>query len=690
MNKDYSNTSSSIYDDDIDFMGYRNQISNPRDRYRQDAERMATRQKLYRTPSPKPKKKTALFSNEESPSFQDDVYLPYVTPPTPFEKSTQEKGFFEDETPTNPYAQSLWYTSRGNKGTEVDKYGKVTTEMQSPQFLEAVPVLVEPNGERKELLPSLMLKKDFGDPSSLDVNAINVERNSNTKFNRVKSSYAVLSDPTPVFETFRDLRLSDSNELHSIENSILKPLNNPPPFEFISIQSQIVKKLKRIYLISLEFQNYIKQSNLLLNSKVKMYLFSNVETLLLLHHKFLSAILNRDGKIDIEELIFDNLQRLYHVYPSYLSCIKLRNHFTKLIIQNPKFNAFVLRLFTQLEQQDAGSTLTSSDAQSRLLDSQSEFYNLMISPTDDFRNLLKYLDEYIGPSSPRISVLIQKFFACWDEVANTKANTAYKSNENESIFAIDEYEPLYLEIPSQWKLEHKMNWKEISNCGAEKQLAYYLRHEIKQEYHQYQKLIKHIKLQIDQISKLAICGHYIADKFTTIDVSLPKNGQFGDKYNLHLENIDQKNKKIYQLVESFTIFLASERFSVTEELVKDITKFAKHIFNSDEELSSSRYSSVVDQIYQIHQFKILFKQQIYMILMKFLQFFKQYLHIVIASPNSVQPPSTSSILDSFHRRIRDLGTQVNIGIGNNEKGPWLNEELARACARDRLVRRFFT
>ena len=701
MNAGYFNTSSSLYEEDIDFMNYHSQS----DRKRRDIEREATMQKLYRTPSPTLKVKKAIHSSGESVGFQDDVYLPYVTPPTPFEKSTQNKSYFSTGPPANPYAQSLWYTSRGNRGDEVDKYGKVTTKLPTSQMAEPIPVLVDSSGKRKELLPSLMLKKHLRNMSSSETNKINIERNSNTTFNRIKSSHAILSDPTPTSGKFNDLGPFDyaesEDEIDALDESILKPLNNPPPFEFISIESQIVKRLKQIYQVSLEFQKYIEQSEILLNNKVKMYLFSNIETLLLIHHKFLDSILNRDAKVDIEELIFDYLQRLYHVYPSYIHCMKLRNHFTKLIIQNQRFKPFVTRQFSTSTHNE-----TWSDDQPEYPDllhsSQIEFYSLITSPSNDFKSLLSYLDAYISLSSPRISVLIEKFNSCFKEMAynsnygepenNGGQHSQYNRSIDGNLTGIGEYEPLYLEIPSQWKLEHKLNWKEMSNHRTERQLAYYLRHEIKEEFQQYQKLIKLIKMQIDQISKMSICNHYIADKFTAIDASLPKNGQVGDKYTLHLESIDHQNLQIYRLVESFTIFLANERFSLTELMVKEVAKVAKHIFNNDDiqhDEQSSKYNSVVDQIYEIYQFRTLFQEQMYLILVRFISFFQEYVRIMV-SDDIIQPPSASSIIDSFQRRIRGLGAQINIGMGNSDNGPWLNEELGRACARDRIIRRFFT
>lgn len=662
MSSKYYDTSSSVYPDDLHLKNSSQRIGNYFNKFQTPLRNSLSEE-------------ASLF---DSTGFNDDVYRPYITPPTPFEKSTQNH-FESDKNPANPYAQSLWYTFRGNDGNEIEKYNIAATQTH-----ETKPVLVKNNGERMELLPSLMLKTKFQENDIKYKDRVQVQRSSNTQYTRIKSSYAVLSDPTPISENFTNLEQRYSTDDYADLNDMdmLKPLNNPPPYEFITIETALVKKLKLIFALSIKFKSFIEENNILLNSKVTLYLFSNIKTLLLIHFNFLNLILDvGKNKADIEEIIFDHLQRLYHVYPSYLKSTRLRNYFTKLIIQNSKFKTFVIhrnnKILEAYDSQDTKKTDIKLDLYfTNEFEGEEGFYKLITTPVEDFKKILVYLKEYIGRSSPRIDVLIEKFDQHFGEVSLSD-NLSFNKDELNTINIGNISEPLYLEIPSTWKNEHKLGWKEIASLNAERQMAYYLRSEMKKEYESFQKVSKLMKNQSDQISKISIYNNYIAKKFIQIDTELPNGGLAGNKYIEHLLDVDEQNKEVYLLVESFIEFLNDESFQTTDQLMKKFCKIAKVIFNNTEIPTSN----VVDLIFDINKFRLLFKERLVLLTMKFESFFRKYVEIM-GPTNELEVFNTIEILNHYKDRVKQ--TESNI---KNNKG--FSEELSRVCAHDRLVRRFF-
>ncbi|GMM45430.1 hypothetical protein DAPK24_020050 [Pichia kluyveri] len=660
----YHDTSSSVYPEDI-YSAKNNQNSY-------------NYLKKLRTPPRKTQAdETSLFDSSE---LHDDVYKPYITPPTPFEKSTQDH-FGSDNGPSNPYAQSLWYTFRGNDGNEIDKYKKLATETQ-----ETKPVLVDKNGDRKELLPSLMLKTKWLENDENKIKEkVDIQRNSNNQYNRIQSSYAILDNSTPISDFFQSYAQgSDDEYIDSVDENILRPLNNPPPYDFISIETNLVKKLKLIFELSLKFKSFVEENKILLNSKVTLYLFSNIKTLLLIHFNFLDIILDiRNNKYDIEETIFDHLQRLHHVYPSYLESSKLRNRFTRLIIQNPKFKTFVINRNSRISEENPNEkkTLDIDEYFVNEFEGEEGFYKLITSLSKDFRKLLLYLKDYIGKSSPRIDVLIDKLDEYFEQNEVTEPNKAYNSKNLENScndnIAIDESnEPLYLEIPQHWRTEHKLSWKEISGLNIERQMAYYLRSEMKKDYENYAKVSKLIKNQTDQISKLSIYNNYIAKKFIQIDTELPRGGLVGNKYIENLLDVDEQNKKVYKLVESLVEFSNDVSFQITDELIKKFCKLAKMIFTGTDLLSNT-----ADLLFDINKFRLLFKERALLLIIKFETFFMEYIEIVGPSDGIVNYDS-NDIVASFKRRVNET-------TSDNEHSMKINEEVNRVWAYDRLVKRFF-
>jgi hypothetical protein len=609
--------------------------------YPNDKEKKIQYNQTFRTPSPTSQTNRKSFLMGSSSTYIDDVYRPYITPPTPFEKTTQELD--SKIAAVNPYAQSLWYSFRGNDGSEIEKYKKV------PVAAVPEPIKIK----RSQLLPSLMAKKEI--VSAVETNYHNYDSHGDNDYylheydDRVSSlqiiqnyDYEVRNEPT-------------EKKVNTIEEELLKPLNYPPPYEFITIQSTMVKKLACLLEISFNFKVYIDEHKILMNSKVRLYLFSNIKTLLIIHQKFFDAIVNNTTQIDIEELIYDHLQRLYHVYPSYLSSMPLRNHFTKRIINNNKFEKFL--------------GIESNNHQMK-----QEFYDLIISPSKDFHRLLIFLNSYIGGSSPRIKVAIDKFLK-------------YYENPIEDGLQFEADEPLYLDVPNLWKNEHKSNWKEIFSFNSERQIAYYLRFELKNQFQQYCTVIKFIKFQIDQISKISITNNYIAKGFIKLQINLPKSNYVRNiDYSKNLAHVDSENEKIYDLLKAFTIFIGDESFKEIECMICRANKICKGIIHQNNQADEGE-SYTVDKIFEVYQFKKLFEERFYLIFVKFVSFFKSYLEVIdYVHKNNNCFEDTSGIVESFRRQ--QLQQRQCVYQEETQLAEY-NKELARACTKGKIMKRFY-
>lgn len=602
MSSGFYDTSSSVYADDF--------LNRDRDR-----DRDAFYKTVYKTPSPMISP-TGSWTSESDNGFRDDVYKPYVTPPSPFESSTQQKT--TRIKPANPYAQSLWYTFRGNDGSEIDKYKKATIETT--------------------LLPSLMEKRNsLSSPSLSQSNKENIKptvlNGNSVKSNWSSWSYKPKKEKSPIME--------DSDD------QILKPLNNPPPYELISIESTITKKLKILLNLSIKFNEFIEENSILANSKIKLSLFSNIETLLLIHEKFLDAILNRDSKIDLEEMIYDHLQRLIHVYPSYLNSSMMRNYFAKSISEISKFKPFIIANYEEIG---------------------SEFKDLIISPSEDFKKMLIYLDNYMGKSSPRIKVLISKFLKYYEE----SINVPFEAND----------EPLFLDIPNNWKINHKINWKEISSMHIEKQIAYYLRWEIKKQYQRYCKMMKYIRYQIKQVSKLAISNNDITKNLIKFQINLPDGEYIGDKYKDILKRVEHENKQISNILEKFNDFINNDKLKNIDNLIVDTLVNIKRISNCDH--IADKY--FVDRVFNIHQLKVLFEGSLIIVFSKYIEFIRSYLAIM-DKPDLKCDYNINEVIRGFQKKRENQ--MVNVQREEAHFAVY-NEELGRVVAKGRLMRRFFS
>ena len=602
MHSRYYDTSSSIYPDDRRTQFYNN---------------------LYKTPSPLSPNGNNWSSSSED--FSDDVYRPYVTPPSPFEKSTQYSS--NKVAAVNPYAQSLWYSFRGNDGSEIEKYKKVTTE---------------------KLMPSLMEKS----PEKVQLEAGKVSGKHSMGSIRSQS------------RSQREQRFTAT----SSDEQILEPLNNPPPYELISMQSIIVKKLKLLLEISNKFDKFVDEKNVLINSKIKLFLFSNIKTLLIIHHKFLDTILNRDGKIDLEELLYDHLQRLYHVYPSYLCYNMIRAEFVKRITDTPRFNPFV----KSSESLQTGDYFFSSDNDSHCA-KEEKFQKLLVSPSVDFERFLRYLDDYIGKSSPRIGVLICKFLGHYE-------------NLQQNCLDVDTNEPLYLEIPQEWKISHKMNWKEISGMTIDRQLVHYLRWQIKSQYQRYCKIMRLIRCQIDQISKISVLNNHISKGFVRLRSDLPHAVRnMGSKYQQHLKKVNVENKRIYCIVEEFSRFINSESLKSADQVMVNVLTGIKKLNGQGDQTNGN---CSVEKVFRVHQLKVLFEESMYLVFAKFVVFVRRYLQIKEESfaGSGVPVVRVESIVSGFKRSRQQQQESVQ---QQDAQLAVYNQDLGHACAKGRLMRRFF-
>lgn len=613
----------------------------------------------FTTPSPRsPINQDSIFNTALTPKFgfKDDVYKPYITPPTPFEESTKQQSEIDIDS-ANPYAQSLWYTFRGTDGAEeIGRYKKVKPVGVIARVPEPIKI------KRSELLPSMMAKKE---------EVVVVDHDGET-------------DSLQIIEKY-DYDAVEREE----EEKILKPLNNPPPFEFISIQSKLVKKLTCLLEISSNFKKYNDEHKILLNSKVRLYLFSNIKTLLILHMNFFNSIIDRDEGTDIEILVHDHLQRLYHVYPSYLNTMMLRNHFTALVVDNERFRAFL-----------GGGE-----------DMKEEFSELVMSPSKDFHKLLIYLDSYMGGSSPRIKVLIGKFLKHFNDP------NGGGGGEN-GVFMLEE--PLFLEVPKSWKVEHPKKWKEVQHFNTQGQLSYFLKSQLLEEFEKYVKIINIIKLQIEQISNISIVNNYIIKKFMKVQNELPLSSELGhENYGNRLVYVDKQNKEIYELLRAFTYFISDESFKETERMVNRACKICKRVIKGEDEVvmmgggedeedgggegemvgdddgdGVEGYDDgyIGDKIFEVYEFKRLFEERLFLIFLKFIRFFESYIRVMKTKNGMGKGKVTDdveedfrTIINSFERKRGVLGG-ADVGEAQLEQ---YNQEIGRAFAKGKLKKRFF-
>lgn len=411
--------------------------------------------------------------------------------------------------------------------------------------------------------------------------------------------------------------------------------------------------MKILINLSIKFDIYIKINHIIINSNIKLSLFSNIKTLLLIHNKFLDTILNRDNRNDLEEIIYDYLQRLYHVYPSYLKSLNSRKYFAESFNKISKFKSFLIENSLEI--------------------GNNEFYNLIISPSEDFKNLLEYLDDYIGESSPRIRVLISKFLTCYKDSLYVNQSICDKI--------------LYLEISQQWKLNNKINWKEISNMNIEKQMVYYLKWELKSQYRKYCKIMKYIRYQIEQVSKIAISNINIFKIFVKIQNDLP-NGEFieNNKYDKHLKLVENENKQLYNLIQEFNNFINNETLKNIDFIIVNSIGIIKKIINCDH--VDNKY--FIDQLFRIHQLKIFFEESMYLVFNRYLNFIESYIAIMenkIESYNEGGILSNDQIIQEFQDKRMKQKQSAKLEEAHFAV---YNDELERVCAKGRLVRRFFT
>lgn len=548
----------------------------------------------------------------------DSVYRPYVTPPTPFEKTTHN---LEVNSDSNPYAQSMWWTTRGNTGDEIKKYkGKLEDKQQTNSPKESQESK-EALKEAHDTLWKLLHECDHSIDSMHESNVHTVKK-PNVEVGKGAKSYkrSLLPSLMAKVETIDDSNYGDyfgyDNDKHQKHESIiddglsmeiiqsyinekpcddklLKQLKSPLPYECIKIQSTLVKKLKCLAEISVTFDKYAEDESIVVNSKVKLHIFSNIKTLLIIHYNFFESMISKNYT-DTEEMVYDHLQRLYHVYPSYFSSMEIRKHFTHLILDNKMFGGFL------------------GDV------TREEFIALVLSPADDFIKLLEFLDSYIAKSSPRIEVLISKLRNLY-------------INPTETTVKYDSKEALYLKVPAEWKKLHKIRWKEIHNLKATRQVAAYLRWMLKAHFQEYRKIINLIRNQIENISRLGVNNKHLTVCMKRLE-DFP--GTDGNRMSF---NIDDQNKQIYSLVDTFFQFINDESFEECESLMKKACIITKKIFNDEE----TNY--VPEKLFNVHLFMKMFRHRAYLVFVKFVSFF----HAFVGLMDQSGAEDINSIVNNF-------------------------------------------
>lgn len=557
----------------------------------------------------------------------DSVYQPYVTPPTPFEKSTHNTDLPSN---FNPYAQSMWWTTRGNAGEEINKYrresssktkqklknyenlGETQQKLMAKNFtLWKLLYNCEDSGKLKDVGFEQTMKEatvEIGKAQQMNkrslLPSLVANKESITSFDS-KDSYYKDSESTIdlIYNTLSfDMEKLEVDIIQSytyentVENQLLRPLKARLPSECLQIQSKLIKKIKCLTEISCTFDKYVEDERILVNNKLKLYLFSNINTLMIIHSNFFEAMLSKTY-IDTEEMVYDHLKRLYHVYPSYLASMKLRQHFIQIILRNQKFKGFIGDIDGE------------------------EFTKLILCPAIDFLKLLKFFESYIGIISPRIKSLIQNFMTCY----NLPLEDKVKLTPNE---------PLYLEVPKKWRALNRTHWKEIHSMGTTSQIVYYLQSELKFQFQEYGKIIKLIKYQLENMSRLRVINKYACAQMKKLE-TLPGAVSNRKKYN-----IKTQNRQIYSLIDTFLQFINTSGFQECESLIKTVCQITEKIYTEKDN------DYVSEKIFEVYFFKKMFEERVYHVFVRFVFFFRNFVGFM----NKDGAEDVRDIVNSFRKK----------------------------------------
>ncbi|GMM29993.1 hypothetical protein DAMA08_027380 [Martiniozyma asiatica (nom. inval.)] len=570
-------------------------------------------------------KKSDSFSTHIDAPFEDDVYKPFITPPTPFEASTTTTTFenLKNIKIFNPYSQSLWVGTGGNMGTEIEKYNKdahsttkprlennvdsdmdlemlelkplklaskatieLKTKMESSekesnstitlescdklqQISDLNPVSISANSELAFIIPSPInhadsfkhktsLRKRSGlipdcPKESTDSKCDNSEisRESLTSLisnltnttslifqNNTATDYKNYHDDNGDGANGSDMGKHASASLNLSQNQINSAFSNILP---------IISNLSQLYKVINELSFYFNQytNELMVFPDLAAYLFGNVQTLGLIYSQFFFNLLNKENIGNVEKIIFDHLQRLKHVFPSYFKSKAAREEYTNKIMDDYKsggmLNAFVKKCHEQISDKN--------------LEGIGSFKSLIETPILHIDKLLNEIDHWLSLGSFKIRTAVKTIRELIDESRKEGELNLNKIKDKE----------IYLIIPSNWHKNYRIHWKEINKYHIEDQFAFYLQDKLKRKFDDYIQLKNLVNSLIGTIAKLSTTNINIArnffkytqdfgnasnDRNGETDKITPKTQLFQQKmiksaYELYVNKIDVQNKAIY-------------------------------------------------------------------------------------------------------------------------------------------------
>lgn len=584
----------------------------------------------------------------ESNEIHEDVYKPYITPPSPFQKTTQKNA---KSTNANPYAQSLWFTSRGNKGEEIEKY-------KQPKAADLRSERIKFTEKLSKKLPLLPLTKF--DNSLIEFNKEN-QSQLNLKFLM----------PSPVKRQPGLYRKTSQRQKSGMAPSPpLSSLISEPPHKLILMETRLTKIFKILNHLSVKFEMFVEDTNILCHPSLFSNVFGNVKTLRIIHNTFLQKLLDDVNPIeDLEDALYDHLQRLSHVYPSYFQTTATRNVFVEALAkENDQFAVFFRSVQKYIDEHGLHNMITT-------------FTELVNAPAKEIQQLLEYLNEFTSIKSPRVEAIVEKLNSTIihhiDQSTDKNAGDILK-------------DPIYLAIPDKWNLKHRTGKDE----RLEDQILQFFRHEFKIQYTEYISCIEMIRDQVNKIATISTINIQIAKGFLnatsnfkmneTVDIKnqmppTPKTKLFQENmmqsiHGIYVDKIDIQNKAVYQLIYNFDQGLNAKN--------KDLNDLCVFILNSSKSVlkdSNLDRQYKTEQLYHYFHFQKLLKEATLTICQKYRFLLRDYID-VICSTNVYDSTMTGEKLINSWDSSR-----------NSQKTILMKSEadLAEKAIKSKFVLRFF-
>lgn len=554
----------------------------------------------------------------ESDETHDDVYRPYITPPSPFQYSTQKKtGNASAE--ANPYAQSLWLTSRGNKGEEIEKYKELTTTTIRSDTKSRSGIITK-------------------ECTSVPLNGLYKPSRDSNKEN---GSYLQFLLPNPIkrkSNLYRKISLRQKSGMAPTQESSIIEL----PHKFILIETRLTKIFKILNHLSVKFEIFVEDNGILCHPLLFSNIFGNVKTLRIIHDTFLQKLLDEVYPMeDLEDAIYDHLQRLSHVYPSYFQTMRARNIFVDALIkEHDQFADFFRTVQKYIDEHGLHNGITS-------------FKEMVNAPALEIETFLTCIDDFMSLKSPRVEAIIEKLSSyivhCHDDDSD---------NDNYQL-----KEPIYLCIPTHWKSRFKGSKEE----KLEDQILRFFKHEFKIQYSEYRSCVEKIRNQVSQIANLSTTNIQIAKGFLNTtshfkvngntlakpqEPTTPKTKLFQDNmlqsmHCMYVDKIDIQNKAIYQLLYNF-----DQSLNVKNIEINDMCKFVLSSSKSLLKDTSLDRQYKTDQLYHYFHFQGLLKEATLELFTNYRFLFKDYID-VICSTNVYDPTMTADKLRTNWKSARN-------------------------------------